>query len=102
MIDWDDIRFFLAVAQNGNVTAAARALNVNHSTVSRRIAALEEKHGVRLFERIPSGYEMTSAAEDIYHLALELEAKNQQISRRLFGQDSRLQGEINQIIYVFG
>ncbi|SFD66812.1 LysR family transcriptional regulator [Pseudoalteromonas denitrificans] len=95
MIDWDDIRFFLAVAQNGNVTAAARALNVNHSTVSRRIAALEEKHGVRLFERIPSGYEMTSAAEDIYQLALELEAKNQQISRRLFGQDSRLQGEIN-------
>jgi len=95
MTDWDDIRYFLAVARNGNVTGAAKVLSVNHSTVSRRIRSLEEKHGVRLFERIASGYEMTAAADNIYELALELENKNQQISRQLFGQDSRLQGEIN-------
>jgi len=94
MNNWDDIRYFLEVARNGNVTSAARVLGVNHSTVSRRIRALEEKHGVRLFERITSGYEMTSAAATIYETALELEIKNQLISRQLFGQDSRLQGEI--------
>ncbi|VAW81464.1 Transcriptional regulator, LysR family [hydrothermal vent metagenome] len=94
MNDWDDIRYFLEVARSGNVTSAAKILGVNHSTVSRRIRALEEKHGVRLFERIPTGYEMTKAASTIYETALEVEAKNQLISRQLFGQDSRLQGEI--------
>ncbi|MEY8194309.1 MAG: LysR family transcriptional regulator [Cycloclasticus sp.] len=95
MNDWDDIRYFLAVARNGNVTSAAKALDVNHSTVSRRIRALEEKHGVRLFERIHSGYEMTDAGSDIFDLALELELRNSQISRQLFGLDNRLQGKIN-------
>lgn len=56
---------------------------------------MEERHGVRLFERLPSGYEMNVAASAIYELALELEAKNQQVFRQLFGQDNRLQGEIN-------
>lgn len=95
MNDWDDIRFFLAVARCGNVTSAAKVLGVNHSTVSRRIHALEERHSVRLFERIPSGYKMTDAAADIYDIAIELEGKNSQISRQLFAQDSRLQGKIN-------
>ena len=95
MTNWDDIRYFLAVARCGNLSTAAKQLGVNHSTVSRRIQALEERHGVRLFERLPSGYEMNLAASAIYELALELEAKNQQVFRQLFGQDSRLQGEIN-------
>jgi len=95
MDNWDDIRYFLEVARRGNVTSAAKQLGVNHSTVSRRIRALEEKHGVRLFERIPSGYEMTEAASTIYELGLELEAKNQQVSRYLFGHDKRLEGDIN-------
>jgi DNA-binding transcriptional LysR family regulator len=95
MTNWDDIRYFLSVARCGNLSIAAKELGVNHSTVSRRIQALEERHGVRLFERLPSGYEMNVAASSIYELALELEAKNQQVFRHLFGQDSRLQGEIN-------
>lgn len=95
MTNWDDIRYFLAVARCGNLSTAAKTLGVNHSTVSRRIQALEERHGVRLFERRPSGYEMNDAASSIYELALDLEAKNQQVFRHLFGQDNRLQGEIN-------
>ncbi len=94
MIDWDDIRYFLEVARSGNVTSAAKVLGVNHTTVSRRIRQLEDRHGVRLFERLSSGYEMTAAASAIYELALELEAKNQEVARQLFGQDSRLVGEI--------
>jgi len=95
MTNWDDIRYFLAVARNGNLTAASKELGVNHSTVSRRIQALEERHGVRLFERLPTGYEMNTAASSIYELALDLETKNQHLFRQLFGQDNRLQGEIN-------
>jgi DNA-binding transcriptional LysR family regulator len=95
MNNWDDIRYFLSVARCGSLSTAAKELGVNHSTVSRRIQALEERHGVRLFERLPSGYEMNVAASSIFELALELEAKNQQVNRHLFGQDSRLQGEIN-------
>jgi DNA-binding transcriptional LysR family regulator len=94
-MSWDDIRYFLEVVRSGNVTTAARNLDVNHSTVSRRIRALEENHGVRLFERVPGGYKMTAAAGGIYELALEIETRNQQIARYLFGQDNRLQGSIS-------
>ncbi len=95
MINWDDIKYFLEVARSGNITAAAKKLGVNHSTVSRRIQALEEQNGVRLFDRIPTGYEMTEAASNIYEFALEIEARNHDIARGLVGQDSRLQGDIN-------
>lgn len=95
MNDWDDCRYFLAVARAGNVTAASGQLAVNHSTVSRRITAMEKKHGVRLFERLANGYEMTAAAEGIYPIALEIEKKNLQMERLLFAQDSRLQGTLN-------
>ncbi|MDB2668426.1 LysR family transcriptional regulator [Alphaproteobacteria bacterium] len=58
-MDWDDLRFFLAVANAGSLSAAARGLNVNTTTVLRRIANLEEALDARLFERLRSGYELT-------------------------------------------
>src|SRR6266481_2905142 len=61
MIDWDDVRYFLAVARGGSVRAAAERLGVNHSTVLRRIAQLEERLGVHMFEKLPSGYRLTAA-----------------------------------------
>jgi len=94
MEDWDDLRYFLAVARNGSVTRAASKLGVNHSTVSRRIQAFEKKHNVRLFERIPTGYEMTQSAENIYPIALEIEQRSHEIERQMFGSDNRLQGKI--------
>lgn len=93
-MDWDDIRFFLAVARAGNVTAAALQLKVNHSTVSRRISSMEVKHGVRLFERLSTGYELTEAGNNIVQLAEEIEQKNLEVERLLFSKDSRLQGEL--------
>jgi len=95
MNDWDDIRFFLEVARAGSISSASKILKVNHTTVSRRIHSLEKKHGVRLFERSRDGYQMTEAADAIYHQALEIELQNQQISRTLFGQDTRLEGPIS-------
>ncbi|MEH6577722.1 MAG: LysR family transcriptional regulator [Amphritea sp.] len=95
MNDWDDIRFFLAVAREGSVSGAAKVLGVNHSTVSRRIQGLEGKHGVRLFNRQRDGYEMSESADAIFDQALAIEAQSQQISRTLFGQDTRLEGLVN-------
>jgi len=95
MNDWDDIRFFLAVARTGTISGAARELKVNHSTVSRRVQGLEDKHGVRLFSRQRDGYELTEAGYSILEQAEAVEFQSQQISRTLFGQDSRLEGNVN-------
>ncbi|MGC6476479.1 MAG: LysR family transcriptional regulator [Parvibaculales bacterium] len=58
-MDWDDLRFFLAVAGAGSLSAAAKQLRVNTTTVLRRIAHLEEALDTRLFERLRSGYQLT-------------------------------------------
>lgn len=72
--NWDDLRFVLAVAEHGTVSGAARALNVNHATVLRRIAAFEDRYGAPVFQRGPSGYvvrpdrvRMIEAARDVDH-----------------------------------
>lgn len=59
MFDWNDLSYFLAVAKNGSTLAAGRALGKNQSTVQRRIAELEKQLGVRLVERLTSGYQLT-------------------------------------------
>ena len=61
MIDWNDLRYFLAVAQTGSTLAAARTLRVSQTTAARRVAALEQALGVTLFERQQSGYAVTPA-----------------------------------------
>lgn len=58
--NWDDMRFVLAVAEQGSVAAAARVLGVNHATVLRRIASFESQHGLKVFERTPQGYQTTA------------------------------------------
>lgn len=64
-IDWEDLRFFAALARHGSLSAAARALKVNHATVARRISALEMTLGVQLFERRPDGYVLTVQGQSI-------------------------------------
>jgi DNA-binding transcriptional LysR family regulator len=58
-LDWNDLRYFLAVAREGSTLAAARALRVNQSTVHRRLVALEKLLGCALAERHPTGYRLT-------------------------------------------
>ena len=74
MIDWDDVRYFLAVARGGSVRAAAERLGVNHSTVLRRIAQLEKHLGAQMFEKLPSGYRLTAAGEEVLEFADQMEA----------------------------
>ena len=85
MIDWDDIRYFLAVARRGSITSAARDLGVNHSTVSRRIAAFEDNLGVRLFDRIATGYNLTPAGQEMVPSA-------QRMEEEALGLDTALSG----------
>ena len=63
--DWNDLRYFLAVARTGSTIAAAKDLGVNQSTVQRRLAALEEAIGRELVERLPVGYRLTSFGEEL-------------------------------------
>src|SRR3954470_22019131 len=92
MIDWDDVRYFLAVARGGSVRAAAERLGVNHSTVLRRIAQLEERLGARMFEKLPSGYRLTAAGEEVVELANQMEASSHQLETRVFGRDQSVRG----------
>jgi len=92
MIDWDDVRYFLAVARGGSVRAAADHLGVNHSTVLRRIAQLEERLGARMFEKLPSGYRLVPAGEEVLELANQMEASSNQLETRVFGLDQSVRG----------
>ena len=75
MFDWNDARFFLAVAETGSTLAAGRALRVSQTTVARRIAALEEALGLALFDKRRAGYALTPAGD-----ALLAEARSVQAS----------------------
>jgi DNA-binding transcriptional LysR family regulator len=92
MIDWDDVRYFLAVARGGSVRAAAERLGVNHSTVLRRIAQLEERLGAHMFEKLPSGYRLTGAGEEALEFADQMEASSHLLETRVFGRDQSVRG----------
>lgn len=92
MIDWDEVRYFLAVARGGSVRAAAEQLGVIHTTVLRRIAKLEERLGARMFEKLPSGYRLTDAGEEVLPFAEQMEASANRLQTRVFGRDQGVRG----------
>ncbi|MGH1340798.1 MAG: LysR family transcriptional regulator [Nannocystales bacterium] len=91
-LDWNDLRFVLAVLRTGTLSAAARTLGVNHSTVFRRVRAVEERVGSRLFDRLPTGYVATVEGESVRDAAERIEAELFNLSRLLAGQDLRPHG----------
>jgi DNA-binding transcriptional LysR family regulator len=94
MPDWNDLRCFLAIAREGSLAAAARVLEVDASTVGRRLSALEAGLGARLFERTPSGLALTDAARSIRSAVEEMEAGALAVERRASGEDARLEGMV--------
>jgi DNA-binding transcriptional LysR family regulator len=92
MIDWDDVRYFLAVARAGSVRSAAEGLGVNHSTILRRIAHLETRLGAQMFEKLPSGYRITAAGEEVREFAEQMEASSHQLETRVLGRDQSVRG----------
>jgi DNA-binding transcriptional LysR family regulator len=83
-----------AVARGGSVRAAAERLGVNHSTVLRRIAQLEERLGAQMFEKLPSGYRLTDVGEEVLEFAEQMEASSNQLETRVFGRDQSVRGRL--------
>ncbi|MEE1673395.1 LysR family transcriptional regulator [Agarivorans aestuarii] len=93
-MNWDDLKYFLAVCRNGSIRAAATELQVNHATVSRRINSFEASLGRRLFERSPQGYQCTAMGDEIFAEAEKLEQSLKAVERRVAGNDASMVGEI--------
>ena len=91
-MQWDDLRIFLAVARDGSISGAAKRINVQHSTVSRRIKVLEQQLGTRLIERKASGYELTSAGEELKLAASKMEVEVLEVEGALGGEEDRPTG----------
>ena len=65
---------------------------MNHSTVLRRVAQLEERLGAHMFEKLPTGYRLTDAGEEVLGLAVEMEASSNRLESRVFGRDQSVRG----------
>jgi DNA-binding transcriptional LysR family regulator len=92
--NWDDLRYILAVAEGGSVSAAARTLGVNHATVLRRVAAFEERHGVSLFEKGARGYTIPPDRLRIVEAAREAEAAIAAVGRLMQGRAAPAAGRV--------
>ena len=93
-VEWGLYRYFLAVANTGSLTGAARRLGVSQPTVGRQIQALEDVIGARLFDRANSGYVLTGPGESIVKLAEAIEEQAIAIERRIAGEDRRPEGRV--------
>jgi DNA-binding transcriptional LysR family regulator len=93
-VNWDDLRVFLSVARSGSISSGAKQLNLQHSTVSRRIQKLEQHLGVRLFDKVPSGYQLTTAGEDLMQAVERMECEVLSVDGVLSGRDLTLSGPL--------
>jgi len=92
--DWDDLRVFLTLSREGNLTATARRLEVSHPTVARRIKSLEDTIGARLFDRLPDRFALTAAGEQLLADAQAMERAAESIDRRSAGLTDTAQGTV--------
>ena len=93
-MNWDDLRVFLAVARNGSISGGAKQLDLQHSTVSRRVRKLEQDLGARLFDKVSSGYQLTPAGENLMQAAVRMERELLEVDGRLAGGDLRPSGPL--------
>jgi DNA-binding transcriptional LysR family regulator len=93
-LDWSDLRFALAIGRQGSPGAAAAELGVNATTVQRRLDALEQQLGARLFDRSRRGYQATEAGLLVLERARRMADQADEIERRVLGQDRELVGPL--------
>lgn len=93
-MNWDDVRIFLAVARAGQILGAARRLELNHATVSRRIAALERALGTKLFRRLTTGSELTGEGERFLAIAERMEADMIAARAEIAGESEEVTGVV--------
>lgn len=94
MDHWDEIRTAFQVAKHGTVSGAAAALGVHHATVIRHIDAIEDRLGVKLFQRHARGYTPTEAGADLARVGQATEDQMAQLGARLKGQGETISGEL--------
>ncbi len=93
-MNWDDVRIFLAVARAGQILGAARRLELNHATVSRRVAALEQALNAKLFRRLTTGSELTPAGERFLEMAERMEADMITARAEIAGEGDEVSGVV--------
>jgi len=93
-MDWNDLRYFVAVAEQGSTLKAGRVLGVSQTTVARRIAALEDAIGLSLFERRAAGYTLTSDGEDLLRHARQVSAAAEQFTQAAGSRTRDLSGTV--------
>ncbi len=93
-MNWDDFRFFQAVKVQGSLKNAAKVLGTDQATVGRRLYALEDRLGTKLFEKRSNGFFLTPSGEGIARMVDEIEEKFDHIGTKLLGKDQRLQGPV--------
>jgi len=93
-MDWNDLRYVLAVSRSGTLSAAARRLRVDQTTVTRRLAGIERATGVRLFDRIEGRLVATDAGRIAVARAERIEAEAQALAAELSGADKDAAGVV--------
>lgn len=93
-IDWNDLKVFLALERGGTARAASLQLGNSHSTILRRLQALEGALGVQLFDRTPEGFSLTEPGIRLLRKAEQIEADVLEAERDVRGADIQLQGSI--------
>lgn len=94
MLDWDDLRIFLAIHRAGTLARAASELSINATTVGRRLTNLEERIEARLFDRTPEGFILTLTGRDLLPRAEKMEAEALGVAREVIGRDQRIIGNV--------
>ncbi len=92
MFDWEDMRHFIALAETGTLSGAARALKVDHATVGRRVSALEQVFNTMLIERLPKRWVLTEAGQRVASLARGMQTEAHSVERAVKAQHSPLSG----------
>jgi DNA-binding transcriptional LysR family regulator len=92
--DWNDLKAFLAVMRTGRLTAAAKLMKIDHSTLGRRIVRLEEALQTRLFDRLTVGYRPTAAGEQLLRETENIESLTIGLQSRLTNMTSELAGAV--------
>jgi DNA-binding transcriptional LysR family regulator len=93
-INWDNLRYVLMVANKGSIAAAARELEVNRTTVLRRINKFQENLNCQIFDRGGTGYALTPEAEKMIIAAREVENTLFDMQRQIAGHELKLEGEL--------
>lgn len=93
-MNWDDLRYVLALSRRKTLTGVAQEFGESHSTVGRRMRAIERKLGTRLFDQMSAGFCVTEAGQEVADAAERVETEVLGLQARIVGQDAKLQGKL--------